>query len=491
MTHADNNVESTKDLAPFTKKYVINSTALPSSGLRNPPMTNKLNKLLLYTYGIADLGFVLIANMELYFFSAFLTDYAEFSLSITGYILGFTSLADIAFALVAGVILQKVTLTYGGKYRSWFLVGPPVVAALFILQFTKIGNTLSAAIIIGFGFVASHLIWNIVFTASASMVGRLGRSPDERTILSASRAQGMSAAGILFSVTSLPMIGLFTFLTNEITGFSLASAVYAFLMVLGYLYIYKMTSGMDPYDETIPDTGGNVPKQSVFEMVGLVFRNPPLLLLIVAEVFRNSYVLILSAFAIYYFKYVLDNLAFLTVFILAISISRLLGTFAATWIGVRIGKRHSYWIFLVLTAIVFALGKFFGGTTWSFTIIFCVGSLLGMVASSMSTALFSDTVVYGEWKTGKNIRAFTMALQTFPIKVGVLIRSGVLTFGLMAIGFVANTEPAPEVVEGIRSITSLTPAIACIISAGIFYFGYRIEDKRIMRMEEEISARKT
>ena len=453
-------------------------------------MTERLNKSLLYTYGIADLGFVLIASMESYYFLAFLTDYAEFSLSITGYILGFTSLADIVFALVGGVILQKVTLRYGGKYRSWFLVGPPFVAVLFVLQFTRIGSILSAAIIIGFGFIASHLIWNIVFTASAAMVGRLSQLPNERTILSASRAQGMSAAGIIFAVTSLPIIDFFTSHTNEVTGFSFASAVYAFLMVLGYLYIYMMTSGRDPYDETVSYIGTKAPRQSVFEMVGLVFRNPPLLLLILAEVFRNSYILILASFALYYFKYVLDNLAFLSFFILAISISRLLGTFAAAWVGVRIGKRHSYWIFLVLSAIVFASGKFFGGTTWSFTAIFCLGSLLGMVASSMSTALFSDTVVYGEWKTGKNIRAFTMALQTFPIKVGILIRSGVITFGLMAIGFVANTEPTTGVVAGISSIMSFTPAIACIISAGIFYFGYRIEEKRVLRMEEEISARK-
>jgi Na+/melibiose symporter-like transporter len=453
-------------------------------------MTERLYKPLLYSYGIADLGFVLIANMELYFFSVFLTDYAEFSLSVTGYILGLTSLTDIVFALIAGVILQKVTLMYGGKYRSWFLVGPPVVALLFILQFTKIGTVFSAAIIIGFGFVASHLIWNIVFTASASMVGRLSKLTDERTILSASRAQGMSAAGIIFGMTSMPLIDFFTSHTNEIAGFSLASAFYAFLMVLGYLYIYKMTSGRDPYDEIISNAGTEAPKQSVFEMVRLVFRNPPLLLLILAETFRNTYILVLASFAAYYFKYILNNLAFTNDFILAISISRLLGTFVATWIGVRIGKRHSYWIFLVLSAIVFASGRFLGGTAWSFTIIFSLGSLLGMVASSMSTALFSDTVVYGEWKTEKNIRAFTMALQTFPIKVGVLIRSGVITFGLMAIGFVANMEPTPKVIAGISSIMSFTPAMACIISAGIFYIGYRIEDQHILRMEEEISARK-
>ncbi len=452
-------------------------------------MAEKLKKTLLYSYGIPDLGFTLMTNMELFFFSAFLTDYAEFSLSVAGYILGFTSLADMLFAPVAGILLQKVTLKFGGKYRSWFLIGPPVVAVLFILQFTKIGTILTATLIIVSGFILSHVIWNIMFTASASMVGRLSRRPNERTILSASRAQGFSAAGIIFSVTSLPMIYFFASRTNEITGFTLATAVYVFFMILGYFYIYLMTAGMDPYDETIPFQGSPPPKQSVIEMVGLVFKNPPLMLLILAEVFRNSYIFIVASFAIYYFKYVVNNMAFLTWFILAISISRLLGTFAAAWIGVKLGKRRSYWLFMILSAILFASSKFFSGTTWGFTIFICAGSMLGMVAGSMSTALFSDTVVYGEWKTGKKIRAFTMALLTFPIKIGVLIRSGVIAFGLISIGFVANAEPTPQVVDGISSIMSFMPAIACIISGGIFYFGYRLEDQGVLEMEEEISER--
>jgi Na+/melibiose symporter-like transporter len=453
-------------------------------------MTEKLSRSLLYTYGIADLGFVLMVSMELYFFSAFLTDIAKFSLSLTGYVLGLTSLADIVFALVAGVILQKVTLKFGGKYRSWFLVGPPVVAVLFILQFSKVGNNATAASVIIFGFVASHLLWNVVFTACASMVGRLGRSHEERTILSSSRAQGMSTAQIIFSLTSVPIIGFFTLHTNEIAGHSLASAFYVFYMVLGYWYVYIMTSGRDPYDEKIPDHSGKEAGQSVKEMIRLVFRNPPLLQLTLAETFRNTYVLTISSFAFYYCKYVLDNYAFLTVFMLAVNIARLIGNFAAAWVGVKIGKRKSYWLFLILSAIAFVTAQFLGASAWSFTIIFCIGSTLGMIASSMSTALFSDTVVYGEWKTGKNIRAFTMAMQGFSIKVGVLIRSGVIALGLMAIGFVADADPTPEVVKGISSIMIYTPTIVCLISAALFFFGYKLEDKQILQMEEEIAARR-
>lgn len=453
-------------------------------------MVERLNKTLLYTYGIADLGFVVMVSMELYLFSAFLTDYAEFSVPMTSFILVFTSLADIACALAAGMVLQKVTLNYGGKYRSWFLVGPPAVAVLFILQFSKIGPDLMAALIVIFGFVASHIIWNVVFTASASMVGRLSQSQEDRTILSTSRAQGMSAASIIFAVTHAGILGFFTLWTNSVIAFSLTTGVYVIFMMLGYWYLYKMTAGKDPYDEAIPDPAPKAPRQSMMAIVLLVFKNPPLLMLIFAEIFRNTYILIIGSFAFYYFRYVLNNDSFFQHFILAIGIARLIGTFAASWIGVKIGKRNTYWISLLLTAIVFISAKFFGETAWGFTVIYCIGSSIGMVASAMATALFSDTVVYGEWKTGKNIRAFTMALMTFPIKVGIFIRSGVFTLGFTAIGFVANAVPTPEVVAGISAIMIYIPVAVCVISAALFYFGYRIEDKQVVRMEKEIAARK-
>jgi len=143
----------------------------------------KLPKSVLYTFGVSDLGFGLMAGMELYFFSAFLTDYAQFPLKIAGQILLITSLLDIVCALAGAVVLQKATLHFGGKYRSWLLIGPPIVAPLFVLQFVRIGNDLSSACVVVFGFVSSHMLWNVVYAAVASMVGRMSKPPDERTTL--------------------------------------------------------------------------------------------------------------------------------------------------------------------------------------------------------------------------------------------------------------------------------------------------------------------
>jgi Na+/melibiose symporter-like transporter len=453
-------------------------------------MAERLNKLILYTYGIAEFSFNLMISMEVYIFTAFLTDYAQFPLILAGKILTLTSSVDIVCALVGGLILQKVTLKHFGKYRSWFLVGPPLVAPFFILQFTKIGADWTAAAIVMTGFIVSHLLFNVVVSANGAMLGRLSQRPDERTILSSSRAQGMSASGLVFSATAMPMILFFGGLTNKVAGVTIAATIYTITMILGHWYIFKITAGRDPYDEVFVDASAKKSSQSVKVIVALVFQNHPLLVLILAQVFSSTGFFVLTALAIYFFTYVAGRPTFLSLFILAISIARLAGTFAAPWIGIRLGKRKSYCVFLALGAVGFAAAWLFEASPWEFTLICCVSVMLASVAASMSSALFADAAVYGEWKTGRNIRAFTMALMNFPIKVGVLIRSAVVTAGLMAIGFVANATPTPRVVDGIRSMMTLTPAVGYAIAALIFYFGYKMEESHVLRMQDEIAERK-
>jgi len=299
----------------------------------------------------------------------------------------------------------------------------------------------------------------------------------------------MSAGGLIFSVAGWPMITLFGAYTSEVSGFTLAATVLAVFMILGYLYVYKITAGKDPYDEKRAGASASASNESVKESVRLVFTNPPLLYLLVSETFRNTYYSIVMAFAIYYFKYVLKNLSFMPVFLLATAIAALIGSFLATWIGIKLGKRNSYWLFLVLAAVASAAARYPGLSAWSFTVICSISTLFAAIASSMSTGLFSDTVTYGEWKTGKNIRAFTMALANIPVKLSILIRSATVMLGLAAIGFVANAIPSARVVSGITSIMTLAPAAACMLAAAFFYFGYKIEDKHVIQMQDEIEAK--
>lgn len=449
----------------------------------------RMKKSLLYTYGVGDMFFVLMVCMEMYYFTAFLTDYAQFSMKTVGIIQYITGVFDIGCALLAGILLQKINLKFGGKYRSWFLVGPLPVALIFALQFTKIGSEMTAISIIITAFIASHLIWNTITTCSGAMVGRMTTQANEITILSSSRAQGMAAAGLLFSATGMPLIDFFSARVGNITGMTLAVMVYGVLMIFGYLYIYKMTAGKDPYDSEISPVSQKQAKISIMEIFRLVFRNPPLGVLALAEVFRSSCVQLVAATAFYYFVYVRGDRNFMSVFLVITATSSFIGASLSRWIGPRFGKRRTYCIALVCAGIAYASSRFLGTTSLSFSLLIGLGAIFLAVASGMNTALYSDTVVYGEWKTGKNIRAFTMAIQNVAIKLSVLIRISVLTFGLSAIGYVANTDPSPQVVSGIASMMSFSPAIVCFIAAIIFFFGFKIQDSELAKMREEIEAR--
>ena len=449
----------------------------------------ELKKSLLYTYGIADMFFVLMASMELYYFTIFLTDWAQFSWTTVQIILYATGALDIACVLLSGIILEKVNLKFGGKYRSWFIIGPLPVAILYVFQFTKIGSDTVAAFIIIIGFVTSHLLWNTVMACGGAMIGRMTKKPDELTILSTSRAQGMTAAGLIFSFAGPWMIMFFSGHTGQITGVALTVAVVGILMILGYLYVYRATSGMDPDDTETARSGQKETSLSIGEMTRLVFRNRPLLMLIIAEIFRNLCIMLVTAMAAYYCKYVLSDEPFISMFMLSTSVLGVGGSLVAAWFGLRLGKRHTYWMSMLAAAVIYALARFIGTGAWSFAIMFGLAAAFIAIASCMNTALFSDTVVYGEWKNGKNIRAVTMALLNLPVKLSVMLRSAVVTIGLIVIGFVANTDATPEVVEGIKTLITFANAVTCLLGTVIFFLGYKLKDEDIAKMQVELAER--
>jgi GPH family glycoside/pentoside/hexuronide:cation symporter len=302
----------------------------------------------------------------------------------------------------------------------------------------------------------------------------------------------VSAAAIIFSVAGTRMIDYFGKRTTPLAGFPITVAIFAVLMVLGYWYLYWRTKGRDPYDGDGEQTANPENKIPLLEIVREVFRNRPLLLLICADIFNYTCAFFTAGFATYYFAYVMRNEDFFNqYFLLALSIALLMGTLVASWIGLKLGKRKTYWMAFIVAACVFASAIFLGKSKWSFTLIFCIGSAVQNVAVSMCTALYSDAAVYGQWKNGRNILAFAMALLILPLKTGLLIRNALITGGLMTIGFVANQDPSPQVVAGIRNLMTLVPAGACVLASVIFLLGYKIEDKDIVRMQDEISARKT
>jgi len=67
-------------------------------------MAEKLKKSVIYLYGLPSFGFQIFIYVELMFFSAFLTDAVKMPVALAGSVLMITSIFDLIWVPVAGII---------------------------------------------------------------------------------------------------------------------------------------------------------------------------------------------------------------------------------------------------------------------------------------------------------------------------------------------------------------------------------------------------
>jgi len=451
------------------------------------PSSVGLKKHVINLYGLPAFGFNLFVCMEIFFFAAFLTDYAKIPVAMAGTVLMFTSILDIIMVPTAGIILEKSNMRWG-RYRSWLLIGPPIAVLFYILQFSKIGEPAFNAILICLGFAVSHLFWNIFYAGHIAMNNSLTKVREERISMASNRGMFNAIGAITFSMVGAKSIQLFGN-GNQALGCTLTVIVSGVIMAACYWTLFAITKDYAYHP------GSNAAKEkkdqmTVVEMLKQIVVNPPLIGLMLAELGRYLGRFVIFGLAFYYFKYVVNNLAVIAIFFTGLNVVCFLGALATAPLAKKIGERNTY----ILSLILFIGGLMF---IWlfpmnyiSFMIVMFVAYLGYGMPDALSIAMYSATVDYGEWKTGKNARGFIMSLISFPIKSAIFIRSVIITGVLVSAGYVADMAATPELVSGIVNGITIIPAVFLGAGMLIILFLYKITPEKQVEMQKEIAARK-
>ena len=452
--------------------------------------TKKLSRKVLNLSGFGDFGFTLFVNVELYYWSAFLTDYAKFSLGTATFIFTLTSVIVFICVPVTGWLIEKCNFKWG-KYRSWLVIGPPVMIFAYALQFSRIGSSeaLAAGIVIA-AFSIKTLAQDLAYSASVTLVSDMSNSQKERLTLASRRGQYLSMGNIVFSVIALPLITLLMKVTgNEILGYSVAAILFGIMNFLCYFVTFTVTKG-----QSVSGSSGteSVKKEKLptAEMVKAVFKNPPLLVLVAADSFRYLANFLMAAAGFYYFVVVLNNLPAMTAYLVITRVVGFIGASFANPVAQKLGKKPAYLISNLIMMGALVLCFFFGRNLWGFIALQIVVNFFMQITMPCLTAILADTVIYYEWKSGVDARGFIMSMLNVPIKVGAILRSVILGAGLAAAGYAANAAATPHMVTGISALMNLYPAVFLVITIVIFGIGYRLSDKKIADMTEEIQRRK-
>jgi GPH family glycoside/pentoside/hexuronide:cation symporter/glucuronide carrier protein len=425
--------------------------------------------------------------MEIFFFAAFLTDYAKIPVAMAGTVLMVTSIFDIVWVPTAGIILEKSGMRWG-RYRSWLLIGPPLAALFFTLQFAKIGDPTTNAILISVGFIVSHLVWNIFYAGHIAMNNSMTTVREERISMASNRGMFNALGAIAFSIIGAKAIQV---LGNgdPAMGSTLTVIITGVFMTLCYWALFALTKdyAYHPGENVASEEKDKMP---IGEMLKQIVVNPPLIGLMLAELGRYLGRFIIFGMAFYYFKYVIDNLAVISIFFTGLNVVCFFGAMATAPLAKKFGERNTYILSLSLFIIGLALVWLLPMNYISFMIVMFVAYLGYGMPDALGVAMYSSTVDYGEWKTGKNARGFIMSLISFPIKTAIFVRSIVITSVLVSAGYVADMQATPELIQGIKNGIALVPALFIGVGLIIIVFLYKLTPERQKMIQEELAARK-
>ena len=453
-------------------------------------MKKPLSKTLKRFYGVGDFGFCMMTAAELSLFMLFLTDVAKFPLGIVAAITTITGAVDAIISLFSGAIVNMVKPMKWGKIRSWLLICPPIVLMTFIFQFSKIGSDITAAVIVCLGFIISHAAWNLATVANVSLVPMLSSNEDDKIILTSRRGMFNNLAKVFFSYIGPPLAIYLGFaLHNEVTGYTILAGLCALLFCIGYFAHFKMTEGYEPTQEEIRKES-NGEKVKAKDLIRNFLTNYPLMVIILADTGRTLVNMLMSALAGYYYKYIAEDMGLFPLHLFITACAAVLGAYFTKFIGKKLQAKMSCVILFAGITVFLVLGRVFYQNVPVFMfclsmVQFCVGGL-----QALTVVLYSDTIVYGEWKTGKNTASFIMGMIVVPSKISQILKGLIIASALAAAGFVAGAAPTPELQVGIANAYIIFPATGALIASLLILFGFRLNSKKVAEMQQEIDERK-
>ena len=269
---------------------------------------------------------------------------------------------------------------------------------------------------------------------------------------------------------------------NEAKGFQGTMTVFAIAAVIMFLITFYTTK-----ERVSP------PKEQRTNLINDIkdlFSNVPWVILFFIGIFTLSYVSIRNGAIMYYFKYYVQDEVIVSAFMVVGTVTSIGAIFMTEWLSRLFGKKKVFIYAMVFTTI-FSVVFFFlskDDIVWMFVL-----QILGGIASGPTSpivwSMYTDCADYSEWKNGRRATGLVMSASTMAQKFGWTIGGALAGWILAAYGFKANVTQTQESVNGIILMMSLIPAIGSA-AAAIFMYFYKLDDKTMKKIEEDLIARK-
>ena len=449
-------------------------------------------------YFCGKFAFSLFVGLEMYYFSAYLTDAALLPMAVVSLVLNIPTVVDLIFSFLNGVIIEKLHLPFG-KYRFWLIVGPVVATITYALCFLRLEDDWYCGIMIIVSLIIAHFFWSLAETALNALPTLVTDDVAERSSLSMFFGTAANWSGALYGLIAMPIITAFNGATNSMTmGYLLITVVLGIIYIITFWLLAANIKDAEAADEAAKKAAGDVkaPKgPSVGAMIKNITKNGPLVALLLYNLCFFTSIFAQSMLMFYYFQYVLGALAIMGLFMTARGVASMVTTFIYVPIMKLFrGSKRNVIIFAGALNTVYMLAMWvMRPSVTVFMVVSLIVAVIGGVANMPAIALYADCATYGEWKTGVDCKGFVMSLYNVPVKVGLMVKGLIVAAILTAIKYNPQaTDPAvlESYAAGFNSGYMLVGAILSIAGIVILLLGYHLSENKVAQCAAEIEQKR-
>lgn len=405
---------------------------------------------------------------------------------------------------IMGGIIDRTRTRYG-KLRPYLLIVPIPLAIATIMLFAGpeiLADTKSTVIKIVYMYI-SYFIWEFFYTLGDvpfwGMSTAISPSPSDRT-RAISSARFISS--ILGGLSTTILVVMMDLSNNGAWGLTLSQdflilAVVAAVMILGLFSL----AGRKTKERVVQ----SVKEPSVLEGFKVMFKNKPLMLIIIGNVI-GALSGLAGVFQTYYYSEVLNLNSAVLWINLPGTIFGFLTYLLIPKVKKKLDNRQIVMLNLVcrfvVGTLVFVLGlKFYNTNILVISILLMIQnfvfSFFNTINMVIPTEMIGDTVDYMEWKTGERNEGVSFSVLTFVGKLTGSVSTSLGTALLPVIGLTFTTNQAGEsvTIKGEHTDLFVWALFTCIpyllgLLSIIPYLFYDLTGKKLEKIRADMKVRR-
>lgn len=438
-----------------------------------------------FSYGCGDFGCNIIYTAMSVYLMFYYTDYAGVSSAAVGVIMLISRVFDGVSDIIMGVIVDRTKSRFG-KARPWLLrMCIPFAVSGVLLFSVPIGWSSAAKLV--YVFVTYNLVSTVVYTAInvpySALNALMTQDPYERSVLSIFRNLLATAGTLTINTFTLPLVELFG---NTASAWTKAFVVLGAVSVAAFLINFFGTK--ERVRPAVKD--GEVKDVPFATGVKALFQNKYWIMMTgMLALFFLMYSVNGGA-TVFYAKDILGDKNLVTTINGIFNVVQIVSMFFIAMLVKRFGKRNVFALGLVFDIVGMLVLNYSGGAMNLIVVSSVIRGIGNACGGATMWAMVSDTIDYGEWKTGYRTEGLVNSACSFGYKIGNGIGSALLGLILEIGGYVG--EAAVQTAEALFSIEVCFVWIPIVVYVcGLIIMKFWHLDKEFSGILADLEKRKT